>query len=130
MSELSMYLGQVFGLYLIIAGVIIMARQRYLVPVISMIAEEKFDRFVLAILEVLGGLFFVLGFSDWGSFYTGLITLIGWLFLAEGVMYLVLSDKAVEKLVAWFNVKAWYLFGGLASIGFGVYLAGTGFGML
>lgn len=128
MSELSLYLGQVFGLYLIITAVLVFTRRRHLMPVIGMFGKESFDRLVIAIVEVLAGLFFVLGFQEWGSFYEGVLSVFAWLVLLEGLLYLFLSDKATTAMIKMFNNKTWYMLGGLISLGLGVYLAGTGFG--
>jgi hypothetical protein len=130
MSEMTMYLGQVFGLYLIITAVLVFTRRRQLIPVMGMFGKETFDRLTIAIVEVLAGLFFVLGYQEWGSFYEGVISVFAWLVLLEGLLWLFLSDKATTAIVKLFNNKTWYTLGGLLSLGFGIYLAGTGFGLL
>jgi hypothetical protein len=129
MQNTALFLGQVFGLYFIIIGIAVMIRHKYLLPVIGMFAEEKFDRFFISMVEIIAGLFFLLSFQEWGSFYEGLISLFAWLILLEGILYLFLPDRAVEALISFLNVKAWYVFGGLLSVIIGAYLAGTGFGL-
>ena len=125
-----MYLARVFGLYFIIAGVVIMFRRAYFMPILGGFVQEKLGRMIWGFVEMFAGLCLVVAHNDWSSPVAGIITFIGWAAVIEGVFYTVASDKAVKWVIDTFNVKAWYIGGGIFSIVTGVYLAGNGFGWM
>lgn len=128
--EHTLYLSQVLGLFLIIVGLAIMLRKRYYVPVVGEFIEDRFMRMVMGILELLGGLFLVLAHNDWSTLPAGIISAIGWVLIIEGTAYLLVSDRMMSWMIRTFNVRMWYLMGGLLSVALGLYLALIGFGIL
>jgi len=126
--ELTILLSKVFGIYLVVAGLALLLRQKWFMSVVHMFVEEKLLRLIVAIAELVAGLFLIFNHNLWGSFAEGLVSLFGWAMALEGAMYLFLSDRAVRKLIGFFNKKGWYSFGGLLSIVFGIYLIRIGFG--
>lgn len=130
MEPHTLYLAQVLGLYLLIAGAVVMLRKRYFIPVVGAFIEDRMLRLIVAMVEVLGGLFLVVGHAIWSPLPAAIITLFGLLLVAEGIMYLVLSDEMVERYIDMVNKPAWYILGGLGSIALGGYLAAAGFGLL
>lgn len=128
--EHTLYLSQVLGLFLIIVGLAIMLRKRYYVPVVGEFIEDRFMRMVMGILELLGGLFLVLAHNDWSTLPASIISAIGWVLIIEGTAYLLVSDRMMSWMIRTFNVRMWYLVGGLLSVALGLYLTLTGFGIL
>lgn len=128
--EHTLYLSQVLGLFLIIVGLAIMLRKRYYVPVVGEFVEDRFMRMVMGILELLGGLFLVLAHNDWSTLPAGIISAIGWVLIIEGTAYLLVSDRTMSWMIRTFNVRMWYVVGGVLSTVLGLYLALTGFGIL
>lgn len=126
----SLYLAQVIGLYLMIGGVVIMLRRSYLIPVVGTFIEERLTRFIWASVELMAGLFFVVGYQDWSSLHGSILTVFGWMLLLEGIMYMVLPDAYVKKFFKVINVRGFYVAGGILSLVVGMYLAGVGFGLL
>lgn len=128
--ENTIYLSQVFGLFLIIGGASIMYRNSYFVGVIGGFVEERLMRMFIGMAELLGGLFLVLAHSDWSTLPAAIITAFGWMLVIEGTCYLLLPDSAIRWIIRTCNVKAWYIGGGAAAIAAGAYLAAFGFGLL
>jgi hypothetical protein len=126
--ELTILLSKVFGIYLIIGGLACLIRQKWFMSVVHNFVEEKLLRLVVAIAELVAGLFLIFNHNIWSSFGEGLVSLFGWMMALEGALYLFLSDKAVRKLIGFFNKKGWYTFGGVLSIVLGIYLIRIGFG--
>jgi hypothetical protein len=126
--ELTILLSKVFGLYLIIVGLAIMLRQRYFMPVFGGFVHDRLMRAVVAVTELLGGLFLVVTHSFWSTLQESVISLFGWMAVLEASFYLLASDETVEKMFKLFNIKAWYTYGGLGSVILGIYMAGSGFG--
>jgi uncharacterized membrane protein HdeD (DUF308 family) len=128
--EHTVYLSQVLGIFLVIAGASIMLRKRYYVPVIGEFVEERFTRMLMGILELLAGLFLVLAHTDWSTLPAGIITAIGYVLVIEGTAYLLLSDRTMSWTIRTFNKRWWYAIGGAGAIVLGLYLAASGFGLL
>lgn len=128
--ELTIFLSKVFGLYLLIAGLVIMSRQSYFASVVSRFVEERLTRMILAILELVAGIFLVMGHDDWVTTPGIIITIFGWMLVAEGVLYLALPDKKLAKFIKMFNKPMWYRWGGALSLLLGAYLLSFGYGWL
>jgi hypothetical protein len=126
----SLYLAQVVGLYLIIGGGVIMMRRSYLIPVVGTFIEERLARFIWSSVELIIGLFFVLGFQDWTTTHGSLLSVLAWMLLVEGFLYLTVPDKYIKKFFKVFNTQPWYILGGILSLIVGLYLAGVGFGWI
>lgn len=127
--ETTVYLAQLFGLFLIIVGASVMYRKQYYVPVIGAFVEERLMRMVMGVLELAAGLSIILAHNEWSSPAASIVTTIGYLLVLEGTMYLLLPDKVMGWVIRTFNVKAWYVVGGTLSILLGTYLCFFGFGL-
>ena len=127
--ELTTYLAQVLGPFLIIVGLVVAYRKRYFVPVIGEFVEDRMLRMVMGILELLAGLFLVVAHTDWSTLPAGIISAIGWLLGIEGVAYLTLPDRTVAWMIRTLNVRAWYVVGGCLSVIGGAYLVFFGYGL-
>lgn len=125
----TIYLSQVFGLYFFIVGIVVMIRKTYIMPVFGAFVEERLTRLILACFELLAGLFLIVSHFNFDTFAAGTISTLGLLAVAESVFYLAAPDSIVDKFIKCFNVKTWYIFGGLFSSVLGVYLICFGFGL-
>ncbi len=128
--ELTTYLSQVLGLFLIVVGASVLLRRSYYVPVIGSFVEERMVRMLMGIAELATGLFLVIAHHDWSTLPASIITGIGYLLVIEGTAYLLLPDSVMSWAIRTFNVRAWYAIGGSASIVLGAYLAAAGFGII
>lgn len=125
----TLFLSKVLGVFLIILGAAILFRRQYFLPVFAAYVRERLVRTVASLVELLIGLFLAMN-NDWSSIPAALITLIGWMAVAEGLVYLLLPDELVERLIRTFNTPLWYVIGGLLAMAVGSYLAGYGFGFI
>jgi hypothetical protein len=125
----TIFLSKVLGVFLIMLGAVIMLRRHYFIPVFAAYVRERLIRTVASLLELLIGLFLALN-NDWSPLPAAVITLIGWMVVAEGLVYLLFPDEYVEKLIRTFNTSFWYTIGGLLAIVVGTYLAAYGFGFI
>ncbi len=128
MDELSLFLAQLLGLYFIIAGFIIIARRKSLIPVVYEFGHNHALIMSLALVELAAGLAIALAHPIWAPDWRGLITLVGWIMILESVFYVALPFSGMRRLVRVFNRSHWYISGGFVSVVLGVYLAGFGFG--
>jgi uncharacterized membrane protein HdeD (DUF308 family) len=126
---MTLLLSKVLGIFLVIVGLAAVLRSRHFAAVAQAFVQERLTRLVLAITELLAGLFLVVTHNDWSSLPAILVTLLGWMAVIEGAAYLLLPDKILKRLVEQFRSPAWYVGGGLVSIVIGAYLAAFGFGL-
>lgn len=123
------FLAELLGLYFIIVGLIVALRRSSLMPAIRELAANRPLLFLTAILELAAGLAIILVFPKVSFSPEGVIALVGWMMTIEGLLYLALPSRKVQKFIGRFNRPGWYLWGGILSIVAGAYLAGTGFGL-
>lgn len=126
--ELSTYLAQLFGLYFIIAGIIVAWRQRPLMEAMSNMSSNRGVLMAVAFVELVAGLAVLLAHWEWTFDWRGLITFIGAWMVVEAVIYMALPTTSVKNLIRHFNRPPWYSFGSLIAVIVGTYLAGFGFG--
>lgn len=122
-------LPQLLGLYFLIVGVIVVARRRSVMPAISALAANRSLVLVIGLAELLAGLAIVLTHPVASFSVEGTISVIGWMLLVEGIIYIAIPARSVQRFIKSFNRQEWYVSGGLLAIVVGAYLAGAGFGM-
>lgn len=125
----DLFFAQLFGLYFIIIGLVVVVRQQTIRPVISQLAHNRYAFMLIGFLELAAGLALVLSYPEVNFTLPGIISLIGWMMTVESIFYLTMPHRSVERIVKSFNTPAWYMGGGALSVLIGAYLALIGFGM-
>jgi len=125
-----MLLAQLLGLYFIIVGVIALYRRKSLMPALAQLAANRALLLVLALSEILAGLAVILTYPEIAPTWEGVLAVIGWVLVIEGVLYLALPAKIVQRFVRKFNNDTWYGTGGAIAVLLGAYLAAAGFGLI
>jgi hypothetical protein len=124
------FLTQLLGLYFIIVGVVVLVRQRSLMPAIQQLAANRGLVLLLGIIELAAGLSLVLAYPTVEFSVAGVIGLIGYVLTVEGIIYIAAPVRYVQNMVRSFTKPKWFTAGGLLSIALGCYLAGTSFGLI
>lgn len=127
--DLSIFLAKLFGLYFMIAGLIVMARQKSFMPIVTKVLGSKNLILLVGLCQLFAGLGLVIAHPIWTPDWRGIITLIGAWIMVEAFFYLASPYYKVHRLVQQFNTPVWYTSGGMLAIVVGAYLAGKGFGM-
>ena len=127
---LTLYLAKVLGVYLLVTGAALLIRRGYFIPVLGAFVEDRSHRMTMGLLELFAGLALIMAHTIWSPLPAALITVIGIVTALEGFLYLVLTDEVIEKYIRMFNVRAWYVAGGLIAIALGTYLSAFGFGFI
>ncbi len=127
---MDVFFAQLFGIYFIVVGFVVLLRRKSIMPTMRELIANRPLLLTIALLELAAGLALVLTHSAIEVSWTGLISLIGWMMVVEGVLYLTLPSAAVQKFTKMFNRPHWYTLGGLLSILMGGYLAFVGFGLI
>ncbi len=123
-------LPQLLGIYFILIGGIVLYRRRAFMPTVRQLVANRPLLMVIALAEILAGIAVALTYPMVSVSVDGLISLIGWMLIVEGIIYLAMPYKRVQKFAAAFNTPQWYVVGGVIAILVGLYLAGSGFGFI
>ncbi len=127
--DLSIFLAKLFGLYFLIAGVIVMYRQRSLMPSMTEVIGSRPLIITVAFGQLLAGLAILIAHPIFTPDWHGLITLIGAWIVIEALIYLLLPYGKVSRVLKNFNNGTWYTSGGFLAVMLGAYLTGKGFGL-
>jgi uncharacterized membrane protein HdeD (DUF308 family) len=125
---LELFIAKLFGLYLIIMGALVLTKKKSVMPAVMDIVKNRALMLLLGALELAAGLAIVLVFQEVSMSPVGLIALIGYMMIIEGIVYLALPMKQVQKMVRSFGNRQWYMASGIVAVLAGIYLAGYGFG--
>lgn len=126
---MDLFLAQLFGLYFVIVGVAVLVRRKSLMPAVRELVSNKPVLLTVALLEIAAGLAIVLSRPVISWDWMGIISIIGWMLLVEGILYLLLPAKAVQKFARNFSSDTWTLVGGIVAAAAGAYLSYIGFGL-
>lgn len=125
----TIFLSQLFGIYFILIGLVVLLRRGSLLPVIREVISNRALLFVVAAIELIAGLALTLTYPAIRASVEGLLSLIGWMLIVEGVLYMLLPMKDVKKMISSFNKPSWYLTGAVISVAMGLYLVAYGFSL-
>jgi len=125
--ETTLFLAKVVGIALIVIGVVVGLRRRYFVPVFRGYVDQPLLRVTISMIELLAGLALVVH-DAWSPVPAAVMTLLGWMAVAEAVFYMAAPSSLVSQLMDTFNTETWYVVGGGFAVAVGLYLAGFGLG--
>jgi len=92
MPSRTLFLGKLFGLYLIAVSVTMFAHPQSTVDIIKAIIQNPPLLFMAGIIGVAAGIAIVLGHNVWsGGALPVIVTLFGWISLVKGMLLLLLS---------------------------------------
>jgi hypothetical protein len=126
--DTSLFLAQVFGLYMFVMGLSVLLKYNEMRKIIVDFMSSSSNSYMVGVFTFILGLLVVLSHNVWGGpVWVTLITVLGWLTLIKGAMYLLLSRSALKGVVGAFSKKAWLVISGLLMIILGIYLISVGF---
>jgi len=127
---MELFLAKLLGLYFIIMGIIVLARRKAVIPTIKDLSRNRPLVLVIAVIELAAGIALVLQFPVVSQSLNGLFALVGYMMVVESIIYLAAPASMVQKFIGRFNRPLWYVAGGALAIVAGIFLAGTGFGII
>lgn len=128
--ELTVFLAKVVGPFLVIGGLAVFTNREQVMFAALAIVKERFAQLFAGLCSLLIALLLINSHNDWSSIPAALISVIGWLILAKGLLYLFLPQAKLTKLVNGLTERSWYLIDGTLAILVGLYLTAYGFGWL
>jgi hypothetical protein len=92
MSSRTLFLGKLFGFYLIAVSVAMFAHPQATVDIMKAIIQNPPLLFIVGIIGVTAGIAIVLGHNVWsGGALPIIVTLFGWISLTKGMLLLLLT---------------------------------------
>lgn len=126
---LSTYFAKVFGIGLIVAGISVILYRDAFIKAVPGFIEDRLLRLTIAFIEMLAGLFLIIGHNVWTPVPAAIITLLGWVTAIEGAALLLLPDDMLRRFMSVVNRPRVYLASGIVTIILGIYLADYGFAL-
>ncbi|MCH7529605.1 hypothetical protein IIB50_00610 [Patescibacteria group bacterium] len=125
--ELTLFLAQLFGLYFIIMGSALLIKRKTLVFVINDLFKYSGFVFFTGIIILIMGLLLVLSHNVWEPGLAWIITLLAWVTLVKGMLYIFLPQAVLAKIGKRFSKNGWYPLAGIIAIAMGIYFISQGF---
>ena len=101
MRPLTVYLGKLLGLFTLITSVWLLTERQMTVSTIPALLGDRPAMVIFAIIALAGGLAIVLAHNIWsGGALPILVTLIGWVMMVRGVLFLFLPPEATLGILA------------------------------
>jgi hypothetical protein len=129
MPDRTAFLARLIGLYCLIAGLVMALERDAWVAAVAALVSDAPLLLLLGLMVVAAGLALVLGHNVWsGGALPVVVTVIGWLTLAKGLMFWVLPPAAAADFyLARLHYAELYYFYCALSCALGLYLTAAGF---
>ena len=129
MSPRTVYLSRLIGLYCILAPLSMMTRKEGIVKTVTALLHDSPLMFVLGVITLAAGLAMALARNVWkGGGQVVIVTLVGWITLIKGLLFLFLpSDAEAELFLTKLHYeRLFYLYMSISLV-IGIYLTYGGF---
>jgi len=101
MKPLTIFLGRLLGLFTLITSFWLLVERQNTVSIIPALLGDRPAMVIFAIIALAGGLAIVLAHNIWsGGVLPILVTLIGWVMVVRGVLFLFLPPEATLGILA------------------------------
>ena len=127
--ELSLFLAQILGLYTLLAGLVALIERKPLTRAVDHIISNALILRLFGLLELVAGTLLVIAHPIWTGWQL-IITIFGLALIFEGILYLLLPKKQINKFVGKFLKSSWLPTLAVLSIVLGAYLTLNGFGLI
>ena len=115
--SLTIFLGQIFGLYLFITSLVMLIQHKFIKKVMAEIVKSASTLFLIGIMTLILGIICVIIHNIWVPGWEIIITIIAWLIFLKGLFLLFLpktADNCIKyvfqkhkldlyKHIKWFN---------------------------
>jgi nitrate reductase gamma subunit len=126
---LTLLLAKVFGIALIAVSIALLTKREFFAKITRDFLQQDLLRLVISFLELLAGLFIVIGHNRWSPLPAAVITVLGWVFVLEGASYLLLPEKYTARFINAVNRPHFFVASGVIGLILGIYLADYGFAL-
>ena len=123
-----MFLAQLLGTFSVILSLVVILRRKMVVHVVNEFLRNRTLAFIVGVVEVVGGLMLVLTHFEWNTMLETVISLLGALFLLEGILYLAGTKKMFRMMTKALDNQSAYYFFSILYLLLGAYMVYVGFG--
>jgi hypothetical protein len=123
--EHSIFLAKVLGLYLLIVPAAVLLRRKQFAALAKELVANLAVVFLSGLVALILGLLIVVSHNVWTADWRAVITAIGWLTLAKGLIRIFLPEKLTTFGIDPASAK-WTL-ASIVLLGLGIYLTYIGF---
>ncbi len=129
MAPRTLFLSRLIGLYCIVAALAVFLRGQTMVATAALLLGNAPLMFFLGVVTLSAGLAMVLAHNIWsGGALPIVITMVGWLTLIKGALFLTLTPEAeTALLLQGFHYQEYFHLYAAISLAIGVYLTHGGF---
>ncbi|MAG29073.1 hypothetical protein CL632_02930 [bacterium] len=125
--DTTTFLAQVFGVYLTVVGIAIFIRRKNMQQILADFQKNAYLVFFIGVVLLVVGFIILKYHNIWVGTTETIITLLAWLMLLKGVLYIGLPIKSFKSMLDWYRNKDWYVISGIVTLVIGVYLLRAGF---
>lgn len=108
-----MFIASILGPLFVVMGLSLLMYMKAWEKVVAAFQKDHYSMMPIAILNLLLGLWIVNTYSVWDSSVYVLVTFTGWAALVKGVFYMLAPGDWTKTMMKTFNMKAWFIIGGL-----------------
>src|SRR5208337_2104586 len=128
MSPRTTFLGRLIGLYCVLCSLFMISHRQATVATVNALIHNPPMLFIVAVITLVAGLAIVLGHNVWsGGVLPVILTLVGWITLIKGLLFLFLSPEAAASLFEEVHYEQLFYLYPTISLILGVYLTYAGF---
>ena len=129
MTARTVFLSKLIGLYLILIAIPMAANQQATIATVEALVHSAPLLFVVGLILVAVGLALILSHNIWsGGALPVIVTLIGWLTLLKGLLFLFLPPPEAVGVIIWGKAYEQFFYADVAIVFLlGVYLTYAGF---
>jgi hypothetical protein len=128
MLPLTIFLGRVLGLYCVIVALALAARRRSTVANVDALVRNPPLLLAFGALLLPLGLAIVVGHEIWsGGALPVVVTIMGWMIAAKGVMLLALPPDAIVKFYAFVRYERFFYLFMAVTLALGLFMIGLSF---
>jgi hypothetical protein len=127
--EISLLLAQVMGLYLLLEGLVVLTRRKFVLNIVNDISRHKALMFVTGAMVFILGLLVVLNHNVWEASWRVVPTILGWAMVIKGAMIFFVPRVVMSKAKKFAKNRNMMVFGGIVAVAIGAYLVYVGFGL-
>ena len=127
--EISLLLAQIMGLYLMLEGLTILTRRKFVLNIVNDISNNKALMFVTGAMVFILGLLVVLNHNIWEATWRVVPTIIGWGMVIKGALIFFVPGVMMDKAKKFAKNRNLAVLAGVVALAVGAYLAYVGFNL-
>jgi len=127
MSDFSLLLVQVIGIYLLVTGLSLLLYPKRTARAIHEVANDYLVPYLGGAVALILGLLIVLTHNVWTNLMTSIVSLVGWIAVVKGALMFLLPHDSMKGIAEKFSTGRAPMIWGVVAVAIGLYLSYMGF---